>query len=144
MDKEKTGTRQKNVRAAQAEGVCKRGEHGGAAGAVFLDWYKRRAASKIKERVEYWARLAGLRHGGIRINSAAKRWGSCGRNGGLNFSWRLVMAPHAALDYVVVHELSHLVHMNHSPDFWNTVRRIMPDYDAGRQWLKNNGHLLLV
>lgn len=118
--------------------------HGGGAGAVFVDWYRRRATLKITERVEYWAGLAGLRHGGIRINSASKRWGSCGRNGGLNFSWRLVMAPHAALDYVVVHELSHLIHMNHSPDFWNTVRGFMPDYKIGEQWLKNHGHLLLV
>ncbi len=119
-------------------------EHGGAAGAVFVDWYTSRATLKITERVEHWAGLAGLRHGGIRINSASKRWGSCGRNGRLNFSWRLVMAPHAALDYVVVHELSHLVHMNHSRDFWNTVRVFMPDYKIGRQWLKNHGHLLMV
>ena len=109
---------------------------------VFIRWYKRQALLKITERVEYWAGLSGTRQGRIRINSASKRWGSCGHAGNLNFSWRLVMAPPAALDYVVVHELSHLRHMNHSADFWNTVWSFIPDYKTGEQWLKENGHLL--
>jgi predicted metal-dependent hydrolase len=111
---------------------------------VFAGWYRKQAKTMIEESVIHYAEQTGLKHGKIKLNSAMKRWGSCSYNGNLNFSWRLAMAPLASLDYVVVHELAHLVHKNHSKSFWEKVRQIMPDYKPHEKWLKDNGHLLNI
>ncbi|MBI3794526.1 MAG: M48 family metallopeptidase [Nitrospinae bacterium] len=109
---------------------------------VFLKWYRRRALEHISERVKTHSASAGLRPGMVKVNGALKRWGSCAAAGNLNFAWRLVMAPPEVVDYVVLHELSHLVHKNHSKRFWENVRALQPDYKANKKWLKDHGHLL--
>lgn len=78
----------------------------------------------------------------IRIAMQRTRWGSCSGRGTLSFNVRLYLAPREALDYVVAHELCHLVHMNHSKEFWALVETLMPDYRQWRQWLKDNGNRL--
>lgn len=78
----------------------------------------------------------------MRISSAKTRWGSCSRKRNINLNWRLIFAPPAVLDYVIIHELSHLTHMNHSKVFWAYVERMMPDYKTHRTWLKKNGGVL--
>lgn len=78
----------------------------------------------------------------ITIRSQKTRWGSCSSKGNLNFNWRLLMAPLEILDYVVVHELCHLAYLNHSPQFWQLVGDILPDYSQCRRWLRENGMLL--
>ncbi len=107
-------------------------------------WYQRQALEHISQRVEYYAQLLGLKYRSIKVNCAKTRWGSCGHSGALNFTWRLIMAPPRVVDYVVVHELTHLKHMNHSSRFWNEVRRIVPDYKQDEMWLKNNSHALVI
>ena len=67
------------------------------------------------------------------------RWGSCTAAGDLMFSWRLILAPDAALDYVAAHEVAHMAQMNHSPAFWSVVAKLFPDYGAQRAWLRRNG-----
>jgi len=109
-----------------------------------IEWYKKQACAKIKERVDWYTLLTGLQCKSIRITNAAKRLGSCGPNGTLNFSWRLIMAPLNVVDYVVVHELSHLEHKNHSTKFWNKVKTILPDYEQRKKWLKDNDNLLVL
>jgi len=74
-----------------------------------------------------------IRPSSVKINSAASRWGSCSAKKRLNFSWRLIMADEEVIDYVVVHELAHLIEMNHSARFWAVVERVLPDY---REWRK--------
>jgi predicted metal-dependent hydrolase len=110
---------------------------------VLTAWYKESALEKISQRVEFYAKKAGLKYGRIRITDAQRRWGSCSGNN-LNFSWRLIMAPLSVIDYVVVHELVHLEEKNHSESFWTKVKVLMPDYQKHHQWLKENGHLLRV
>ena len=110
--------------------------------ARFCAWYKREAKKILAERVVYFAERHGLSYHSIRINAARTRWGSCSGKGHLNFTFRLVMAPLFVIDSVVVHELAHLVHPNHSKYFWHTVAEMLPDFETGRQWLKRNGHLL--
>jgi predicted metal-dependent hydrolase len=66
-------------------------------------------------------------------------WASCSPKGDLNFHWRCLMAPLSVLDYIVVHELAHLIHLNHSPAFWNLVDKILPSYPKQMAWLKHNG-----
>lgn len=109
---------------------------------VFSSWYKREAKKVLSERVAFFARENELQYRSIKINSARTRWGSCSGNGGLNFSFRLVMAPLSVIDYVVVHELSHLVHHNHSQAFWRKVASMLPGFETERRWLKQNGHVL--
>jgi predicted metal-dependent hydrolase len=78
----------------------------------------------------------------LRITGAKTRWGSCGAKANLNFTWRLIMAPKAAVDYVIIHDLVHLEVRNHSRQFWEKVRERCPDYAQQRLWLKKNAWLL--
>ncbi len=114
------------------------------AGAVFKAWYTQQAFQVISERVQWFAAQNGFDYGRVKITEARTRWGSCGRGGSLNFSWRLVMAPLPVIDYVVVHELVHLQEKNHSKAFWMKVKLLMPDYQRHINWLNANGYLLTI
>jgi predicted metal-dependent hydrolase len=111
---------------------------------VFKNWYRKQATQIISERVLWYASRNGFTYSKIRITSARRRWGSCTSRGTLSFTWRLVMAPMAVIDYVVVHELVHLQEKNHSKSFWGKVKAIMPDYKQQIAWLKANGHFLTL
>lgn len=104
--------------------------------------YRNAAKEYIPKRVEYYHAFTGGQYTKITIRDQKTRWGSCSSNGTLSFSFRLMLAPPRVLDYVVVHELCHLTHMNHSKEFWNMVETILPDYKEHRKWLKENGHTL--
>jgi predicted metal-dependent hydrolase len=107
-------------------------------------WYKQQARKIIVERVHHYASMSGLKFKSINLTSATTRWGSCSSEKNLNFNWKLIMAPLEVIDYVVAHELAHLEEMNHSRDFWETVRKMFPLYRQYRTWLKRNGHTLSV
>src|SRR5438270_786943 len=77
------------------------------------------------------------------VRDTRSRWGSCAAAGNLSFSWRLILAPEAVLDYVVAHEVAHLVHMNHGPRFWRLVETLAPDARRHRAWLARNRARLL-
>ncbi|MEJ5223394.1 MAG: SprT family zinc-dependent metalloprotease [Anaerolineales bacterium] len=111
---------------------------------TFERWYRAQAAKVISQRAALFAAQFGLRYQSIRISAARTRWGSCSSKGALSFTWRLVMAPLEIIDYVVVHELAHLVHHNHSPAFWAQVETMLLDYRARRAWLKKYGHTLTL
>ena len=110
--------------------------------------YRAAAKSYIPQRAAYYAENYRhlIRHGysSIAIRDQKTRWGSCSSRGTLSFNWRLMLAPPGILDYVVVLELCHLEHMNHSKDFWNCVESILPDYKERRKWLKEHGHELTL
>jgi predicted metal-dependent hydrolase len=80
-----------------------------------------------------------VRYTGIHIKEQKSRWGSCSAKGNLNFNWHIVMAPETIADYLVIHELCHLRHMNHSAEFWHCVSGLYPAYKTARKWLKENG-----
>lgn len=101
--------------------------------------YRQAAKEYIPKRVAYFAQFTGGSYKRISIREQKTRWGSCSSKGTLSFHWKLMLAPPAVLDYVVVHELCHLKHMNHSREFWQAVERIMPDYKVHRSWLKEHG-----
>jgi len=107
-------------------------------------WYKKEALKLIRERCRYFSNIFGYAPKSVSISNAEKRWGSCGPGGTLNFSWKLIMAPPEVVDYLVVHEMAHVLHPNHSKLFWATVETILPDYRSNRKWLKQNGHLLAI
>lgn len=118
--------------------------HQGEAALAFERWYREQAKQTIPARVEFFARQYDFSYKRIGITSARTRWGSCSATGSLSFSWRLILAPLAVVDYVVVHELVHTVFHNHSKRFWHRVATIMPDYHVHRRWLRENGgHVLM-
>nr|WP_297176951.1 M48 family metallopeptidase [uncultured Agathobaculum sp.] len=95
-----------------------------------------RACQELPPKVAAYAQRMGLRPTGITITSARTRFGSCSPKNRLCFSWRLMDYPEEAIDYVVVHELAHIVHKNHGPQFWALVEQYMPDYRARRDLLR--------
>lgn len=101
--------------------------------------YRRAAHEYIPARVAYFQQFTGGSYDKITIRDQKTRWGSCSSNGTLSFNYRLMLAPPKILDYVVVHELCHLKHMNHSPAFWHAVEDVLPDYRERKQWLKEHG-----
>jgi len=109
---------------------------------AFIIWYKKAAREKILQRVDWYSEKTGFSFNRVKISNARKQWGSCTNIGNLSFSWRLIMTPLPVLDYVVIHELVHLVEKNHSNSFWDKVQFFMPDYKVQKNWLKKNGYLL--
>ena len=96
----------------------------------------------LNERSASYARAHGFSYRRINITSARTRWGSCSTRGSVSFTWRLIMAPLAVVDYVILHELAHTQIPNHSRHFWDRMGQLLPDYRSHRQWLKENGNLL--
>lgn len=111
-------------------------EHVGRRTADFL---KTEAKRLIAPRAQDMAARLGRKPGRITVKDTKSRWGSCSSSGDLAFSWRLVLAPEQILDYVVAHEVAHLVQMNHSPAFWAVVESLVGDHRPARRWLKVNG-----
>ena len=105
--------------------------------------YQEKALKVFPERTRYFAERIGVTYNRITLRQQKTRWGSCSANGNLNFNWLLILAPPEVLDYVVVHELCHRKEMNHSPRFWNEVKKILPDYENQVKWLKENGWKLM-
>lgn len=106
------------------------------------DGLSREARDFIVPHAHVLAQRVDRRIAGISIRDQRTRWGSCSVGARLNFSWRLVMAPPPVLDYVVAHEVAHLVHHDHSPAFWSLVARLQPDFEARRDWLRQHGPAL--
>ena len=95
-------------------------------------------------RAAHFAPLVGVTYGRISVRRQRSKWGSCSSQGNLNFNCLLLLAPEEVLDYVVVHELCHRLEMNHSPRFWANVRRVLPDYERSRRYLRENGAALMA
>jgi predicted metal-dependent hydrolase len=109
---------------------------------VLRDWYIERAKEKILARVRQHARALGLKIEGARIVENQYRWGSCTVKNNVNFNWRLIKAPMFVIDYVVIHELAHLIEANHTPRFWSIVRAHTSTMEKAKAWLKENGQVL--
>jgi predicted metal-dependent hydrolase len=109
------------------------------------EWLHAQALACFEERVEHYRRLIDVRKSPlVMLSSARTRWGSCHTSGRIHLNWRLIQMPARLLDYVVAHEVAHLVEMNHSQRFWRTVGRLMPDYAARRRELRHEGHRYLL
>jgi predicted metal-dependent hydrolase len=105
-------------------------------------WYRKKAKGYLEKKTAQWAMLMKVTFERISIRDQATRWGSCSGKGNINFNWRLVLIPEALADYVVVHELAHRLHMNHSRQFWSVVAQMLPDYLERRKELKYWGEKL--
>ena len=109
------------------------------------DWLCEQALHRFRERVEHFRVLAGISSSpDVHLSRARTRWGSCHVSGRIRLNWRLVQMPPRLIDYVVAHEVAHMVEMNHSQRFWRTVARMVPDYAARRSELRRDGHGYLL
>lgn len=106
------------------------------------DWLKRHLQHHIAARILVMAAQIGAQPRRVTVRDTRSRWGSCSHDGKLSFSWRLVFAPVAVVDYVIAHEMAHLHEMNHSPRFWQWVETLHPGWRTARDWLKREGHTL--
>jgi predicted metal-dependent hydrolase len=109
---------------------------------VLRDWYIARAKEKILTRVKQHARDLGVEFAGAKIVDNRYRWGSCTVKGNVNFNWRLIKAPMFVIDYVIVHELAHLIEANHTARFWSIVRTHTSAMEKAKSWLKEHGQVL--
>ncbi len=108
----------------------------------FLAWYKAAFKKIALPRLEYYAKNHKFNYNQVRLKSQKTLWGSCSGSNNINLNYLLICAPIAVVDYVIVHELCHTVHKNHSKDFWSLVEKILPNYKTNKSWLKDNGYKL--
>jgi predicted metal-dependent hydrolase len=111
----------------------------------FVRWYSEHALGWIRQRVRMWAKRLAVEPTRVEIRELGYRWGSCSKDGGLNFHWATMLLPSSLVEYVIVHELVHLHEPNHTPEFWQRVERAMPDYEQRKAWLAEHGgrHVVL-
>jgi predicted metal-dependent hydrolase len=108
-----------------------------------IEWFRRHAAVQLGARATWWATKLHARPREVLIRDPRSRWGSCDPSGALRFSWRIIQAAPTLIDYVVAHELVHLLHRGHTPRFWGVLGRAMPDYETRRRYLRELGPTLV-
>ena len=109
---------------------------------LLKNWLVGMAEEVILDRLDYFAELMDLDFESVKIVNSRAKWGSCDRNLNLTFNFKMVMLPPIIIDYIIIHELSHILELNHSPQFWEVVASIMPTYKKQRETLKNSNFLL--
>jgi predicted metal-dependent hydrolase len=116
-------------------------ESGGreAAQQAFESFFRAKGLPRIAARVAYFASRVGVTPGNVQVKDLAYRWAACLPNGDLQFHWKCLMAPLTVIDYVVVHELCHMHHRDHSEAFWNEVDKVLPGYRERKEWLRQRG-----
>jgi predicted metal-dependent hydrolase len=110
--------------------------------AILKRWYKNQAEELFSMRLTYWESITGLSANSLKIKTYKRRWGSCSASGVVTLNWKLVLLDTALLDYVIMHELAHLKHMNHSKEFWSLVTKFYPDWKQKRSLLNQRAIIL--
>lgn len=111
---------------------------------LVCQWYQEQALTLLQVKTDAAvALLAGVKHAGITLKATRSKWGHCTAQGAIQYNWQILLAPEPIVDYLVAHEVSHLIHHNHSPAFWAVVASLCPDYKKRRAWLKANGMQLM-
>lgn len=106
---------------------------------TFKEFYRNKGQARLEERVQYYKNKMGVKPADIRILELHNRWASCTATHNLNFHWKCMMAPLQIIDYIVVHELAHLKHKNHTDYFWGEVDKVMHDFQERKEWLRQYG-----
>jgi predicted metal-dependent hydrolase len=110
-----------------------------AAQAAFRDYYIARGLERIGARVGYFAPKVGVSPRRLSVRDLGNRWASCSPTGNVSFHWKCMMAPLTIIDYIVVHELCHFNHLDHTEAFWNELDKVLPTYRERKEWLRKNG-----
>jgi len=120
------------------------GQNEKKAAGILKEWFLKKADEILLPAVKYFAERIGVQYNKLQISDLQFTWGSCSPKNNLNFNWKLIKAPMAVIQYVIVHELAHLIELNHTKNFWNIVRIQLPDFDKSKDWLKEHGNLLEI
>ena len=110
--------------------------------ALLADWFRAHANKYLQARTDKFAEIIGVSPTSVSIKNYKARWGSCTINGAIDYNWKIIQAPKKVIDYIVVHELCHLIEHNHSPKYWSCVEKFMPNSKESKVWLKENTDLL--
>jgi predicted metal-dependent hydrolase len=110
-----------------------------AAQKAFEAFYQEKGLPRLKKRVEHYSAKVGVQAGKIEVRDLGYRWAACLKNNDIHFHWKCLMAPLTMIDYIVVHELCHILHRDHSDVFWNEVDKVLPDYRDRKEWLRIRG-----
>ena len=108
------------------------------------DWYVRESAKILNTRTYEFAKKIKVQPTGITIKNYVSKWGSCTAKNKISYNWRIIMAPDCIVDYLIIHELCHIIEHNHSKNFWNYVGTYCEDFQKKRKWLRENGHMLVL
>ena len=111
---------------------------------MYVNWVKQRANAFAHDRIKRFTLKLQQEPNKIIIKDQEQRWGSCTPSGNILLNWRIFLAPTSMIDYVLAHEFVHLKHMNHSKEYWDTLRMLLPDYEQRKEWLRINGGTLNV
>ena len=111
---------------------------------LLIKWYKQQAESELRDKTERFSRIIGVKPSSVTVKSFKSRWGSCSISGGIQYNWKIIIAPDPVVNYVVIHELCHILQHNHSPAFWKSVEKHCHDYRDCGAWLKINGARLEI
>ena len=112
--------------------------------AAIEQWYRTKALSRLVNKTKRYSAILKVEPTSINLKDYKAMWGSCSPKGVVSYNWRIILAPHKIVDYIVVHELCHLIEPNHSSKYWKQVRSVIPDYENSKEWLKINGSSLLI
>jgi predicted metal-dependent hydrolase len=110
---------------------------------LVCQWYQSQALTLLQAKTDAAAARLGAKHTGVTIKATRSKWGHCTAQGAIQYNWQILLAPEPIVDYLVAHEVSHLLHHNHSPAFWAVVASLCPDYKKRRAWLKAHGLQLM-
>ncbi len=122
--------------------IIKHNSGNGTINSIIESWYRHLAEQFLKDRIKELGKQTGLTCNRVTVRSAKTRWGSCSQKGNINLNWKLILLPKPVIDYVIIHELSHLKEMNHSKKFWEQVAEFCPKWREHRQWLKDHADKL--
>jgi len=133
--------KENNIRVAVKPGLSEI-ERAKAVRQALVEWYSGQAKPIIIKKVDVFSHKLGVKPARVKIKEQKSRWGSCSGKGNINLNWKIIMAPPGVIDYVIVHELCHLIKLDHSPEFWRLVESVLPDWEKRRRWLKEYGPVL--
>lgn len=139
---ERTGAADAPVRIAEGRLILPVGSKGSTPADArdrLVAWYRERTSVRVPARIPAWSARLGQHPSSVLIREPKKRWGSADARGNIRFNWRIIQTSTRLIDYVVAHELVHLVHPDHTRDFWSTLGRSMPDYEVRREALRRLG-----
>jgi predicted metal-dependent hydrolase len=111
---------------------------------LIIEFLKEKTLEMIGPRIDHYKSLVGVSPGEIKVEKMFGRWAACSNFGNMKFHWKCAMLPDDILDYVVVHELCHLIHLNHGPEYWQKVESVMPDYHSKKEWLEKEGLQIMM
>ena len=109
---------------------------------LLSDWYRLHALKYLQMRTDKIGNTIGVFPSSVSVKNYKSRWGSCSKNGAIDYNWKIIQAPKKVINYIIVHELCHLIEHNHSPRYWNHVEKFEPNWKERRNWLKENSDLL--